>query len=241
MEIRRFFVDNSNVSESAVRIDGAEFLHLKNVLRLKEGYTIVVSAGDGVDRYCTINKIAKDYAQASIISKAENRTETKNALVLFFGLLKGGKTDFVIQKAAELGIRKVVPFVSKFCSEKSANLDRLKKIALEASKQCGRAAVTEVGQPIAFSEIFEQDYIKDFKTLVMPYELESKRSISEVEFWGDTALIIGSEGGFSEEEASLAQSRGFTLVSLGRRILRAETAAVVAASAALLKLGELDS
>lgn len=236
MEIRRFFVEPSDVFEDALRIKGSEFLHLKNVLRLKKGYTVVVSDGSGMDFYAVIEDICKDEAVCRITERRINDTETSVPVTLYVGLPKGGKIDFIVQKAVELGLSAVVPFVSRNSTEKEVNLERLQRIAIEASKQCGRAKIMEVSDIVTFEEVLET---ARQSCKIMFCEFENKVNFGDFPVKGSTAIITGSEGGFSEAEYAAAKKAGFQGASLGRRILRAETAAVTAAALVLYELGEM--
>ena len=142
MEIRRFFASKNDISGDAVTVSGDEFLHLTKVLRYKVGYKATVCANDGIERTCTIVEIGKDYAKLHV---DESRVaDTKNVnITLYAGLLKNNKLDFVVQKAVELGVDRVVPFTSQNCAETKFSRDRANKIALEAAKQCGSVYLSE--------------------------------------------------------------------------------------------------
>jgi 16S rRNA (uracil1498-N3)-methyltransferase len=242
MQIRRFYVNPCDIIGNTVKISGGEFHHLKDVLRLKVGFDIIVCANDGFDRYCKITEIAKDFAAARVEKKVER--EKKNLrLRLYCALLKNNKLDFVVQKAVELGVDEIVPFVSKNTSETKFNLERAQKIALEAAKQCGSASLTKIFEPCAFDDILTQ--FSEFDSVVMPYENERENALSLELFDSSNgglksvALIIGSEGGFTQDEVEKAKNQGIKTVSLGKRILRADTASIVAAALVLFLTGEL--
>ena len=241
MEIRRFFVPECAVEKDRIILDGEEFNHAVRVLRYKKGYKAVVSAGDGVDRYCTVESIGKDSLVFKVDSTEKNLSETRNKITLYQAVIKGSKTDFVVQKAVETGIFAVKLFVSQNVSEKEVNVKRLERIALEAAKQCGRAIVPKV------------EFLPDFKSVlkeaeafsgnkIMAYENESKVSVNDIGTKilqnADTLLLVGSEGGFTQNEYLDAKAAGFTSVSLGRRILRAETAALFLTAITLYQTGE---
>ncbi len=237
MEIRRFFADPKDISSDEVILSGDEFSHMTRVLRYKEGFKAVILASDGKERHCTVQKIEKDRAILHIDSIVE--VDKKHAsITLFAGNLKNNKLDFVIQKAVELGVDRVVPFVSDNCAEKKFSKDRASRIALEAAKQCGAVYLSEVEDIISFDEVIKR--IPNFDQALFAYEFEKKNPISKAAKGKNIAIIVGPEGGFSKDEACRAAEAGAKTVTLGRRILRAETASIVATALVLNSLGELD-
>jgi 16S rRNA (uracil1498-N3)-methyltransferase len=237
MEIRRFFIDGPALTGERVTIGGAEFLHLKNVLRLKPGFKIIVCNGDGRDYSAEIDGIYKDFATAAVISSELNDAELPVKVALFAAVTKGGKLDFAVQKAVELGASEVIPFVSENCAEREINLERLRRVAAEAAKQCGRARLTEVRPLTDFESALA--LAGCFNTRLFFCEFETRRNFIDAKVSGNTAVMVGSEGGFTAAEYSRAVSSGFESVSLGKRILRAETASVVALALTVYKLGGL--
>lgn len=238
MEIRRFFVDNSDICNNVVTLTGDEFSHMVKVLRYKVGFKAVVCANDGIERLCTVNEIGKDFA--TLVIEQENVQDVKNAHVtLFAGLLKNNKLDFVVQKSVELGVDEIIPFASHNCAETKFSKDRAEKIALEAAKQCGSAYLSKVGPLENFDEVLAR--FKEFDTILFAYENEKKNRIKDCRFEGKkVALVVGPEGGFTPDETEKAKECGATIVTLGRRILRAETASIVSCALLLDHLGELD-
>lgn len=239
MEIRRFFVNPQDIDANGeIVVFGDEFLHMTKVLRYKIGYKAIVCANDGVERFCTIKQIDCDRAILSVDD--ENVQDKKRVHVtLFAGLLKNNKLDFTIQKAVELGIDEVRPFLSSNTAETKFAKDRADKIALEAAKQCGSAYLTRVGELCDFQDVIRA--FGDFDKVLFAYEDEKKNRIKDCDLCGKKiALIVGAEGGFTPEEAQIAKESGAQIVTLGRRILRAETASIVASALLLDALGELD-
>ncbi len=239
MEIRRFFVNPQDIDANGeIVVFGDEFLHMTKVLRYKIGYKAIVCANDGIERYCTIKQIDRDRAILSVDD--ENVQDKKRVHVtLFAGLLKNNKLDFTIQKAVELGIDEVRPFLSSNTAETKFAKDRADKIALEAAKQCGSAYLTKVGELCDFQDVIRA--FGDFDKVLFAYEDEKKNRIKDCDLSGKKiALIVGAEGGFTPEEAQIAKESGAQIVTLGRRILRAETASIVASALLLDALGELD-
>lgn len=238
MEIRRFFVDKSMVQDGKVTLRGDEFLHMTKVLRYKVGFKAVVCLGDGVDNYCTVEEIGKDYAVLSVDESVV--ADKKNArLTLYAGLLKNNKLDFVIQKAVELGVDRVVPFVSANSAESKFSKERGERIALEAAKQCGSSYLSIVDDLKTFDEVLQD--IKGFDKVLLAYEGERHNSLKTSSLTAsNVALIVGPEGGFKLGEVDMAKKCGADVITLGRRILRAETASIVLCALTLDKLGELD-
>lgn len=238
MEIRRFFVNAEDVSGSVVTLSGGEFEHMTRVLRYKKGYKAVVCPNDGRELYCTVKEIYDNYATL-FIDDEKTVDARRVSVTLYAGLLKNNKLDLVVQKAVELGIDRIIPFTSERSAETSFNPERANKIASEAAKQCRAAYLSEVLPLIAFSEVVSD--MKSYDTAVIAYELERKTRIADICFNGcNVALVVGPEGGFSEAEIDAAISGGAQKVTLGKRILRAETADIVLAAFALQAMGELD-
>lgn len=240
MEIRRFYVDTGDISDGIITVKGDEFVHMTKILRHKVGYKIVVNNNfDGYDYYAVIKDIGKDSARAEIVEKVINDTDTSVDITLMQALPKGDKSDFIAQKATELGIKKIIFFISEFTAEKKFNLDRIRRITLEACKQCGRAFVPSVETVYAINELPIGEYDK----VILMSEHEQCVSLSDViieKGKSKVALIVGSEGGFSTNEVSEFMAKGALSVSLGKRLLRAETASIAAMSIVMYKLGEMD-
>lgn len=240
MEIRRFYVDSGDICDGFVTVKGDEFIHMTKILRHKVGFKIVVNNNfDGYDYYAVIAEIGKDSARAEIVEKVINDTDTSVEITLMQALPKGDKSDFIAQKATELGVKKIIFFISEFTVEKKLNLDRIRRITLEACKQCGRAFVPSVEMLNSVGELPTGEYDQ----VVLMSEHERMLSMSDVKIERDkkkVALIVGSEGGFSDREVDEFVAKGAISVSLGKRILRAETASVAAMTIIMYKLGEMD-
>ncbi len=232
MEIRRFY--SKNKKQGAFLIDGEEAHHAIKVLRYKVGYLLTVFDGSGKDYNCTVREVGKDYMIAGIDSVTENDTEHKVKLHLYQGLAKLDKMELIVQKAVELGISEITPVITAR-SEKETKLEKLEKIAIGAAKQCGASKLTKINKPV---------YLEDIKTdtlTIMAYEGESGRTLKDVSLgrFASINLIVGAEGGFTEGEAKELEERGALCVSLGKRILRTETAGIVLSSVILYKAGAI--
>lgn len=238
MEIRRFFVTNSDISGNLVTLCGDEFLHMTKVLRYKVGYKAVILANDGVERLCTVSEISKDYATLTIDEKKVVDGK-KSKLTLCAGLLKNNKLDFVVQKGVELGVDEIIPFTSANTAENKFNRERAEKIALESAKQCGSVYLSKIGELKTFDEVVKS--FSNFDEVVFAYEYEKNVKLRDLGLHsGNILLVVGAEGGFTPEEVEKATANGAKIITLGKRILRAETASIVLSALTLDNLGELD-
>ena len=240
MEIKRFFASPDDYDGARIAIGGEEFTHMTKVLRHKAGYKIIVSLDDCNDYHCTLEHIGKDVAVAKVDAVVVNESEPKTSVTLFQALPKGDRLDLAVQKCVELGVDRVVPFLSRYTNEIKFNRARVERIALEACKQCGRSKKVEVCGLESFENI--ADKLKDFDVVIIPYERAEVGKIGQVNGLKDAkniAVVIGSEGGFCQEEVDAIKAVGGQVVTLGKRILRCETASIVALSLVMYELGEL--
>ena len=243
----RFFVPKRNLREKRAVIDGAELAHLKKVLRLVPGDRITVFDDSGWEHEAVIRELFADRGDLEIIRSYEAGRESSLTVTLAVGLTKGEKMDFVIEKATELGVQTIAPFTSAFSVPKwderkiAARTTRWQKIALSASKQCGRTRVPEILPLCEFRALVERDSTAALKLLFWENERhQSLRQAHEKYPRAESVLVvIGPEGGFNSQEAELAQVHDFQPVCLGKRILRAETAAVAALSLVQFLWGDL--
>ncbi len=233
---RRFFIES--IEKEAV-LTGDEYAHAKNVLRLKEGDEIVLLDGSGVEYDAIINRAEKGAMFCTVLNGRPSEKECKTPIALLIGALKGDKTELVVQKATELGVSRIGVFSSRFCSAymNENKLDRLRKVAREAAKQCLRATVPQVEYYAGLGEAL--DSCRSFANKLFACEFAKESDVELASLAGSCALVVGSEGGFSQEEFALAKSKGFAGVTLGKRILRAETAAIVFCGVVAFALGEL--
>ena len=235
--LKRFFVEN--IDEQTL-LQGEEFEHAKNVLRLGVGDEVILLDNSGVEYTAVIAEVTKKQMLLNVIGKAIGDKEAAVDVALLFGYLKNAdKNEFIVQKAVELGVKKIVAFSSEFSSAyMNANkLERLNKVSKEAAKQCMRSVAPNVEYYDSLEGALAcVDGYKN-KLFACEFATESKADVSAL--CGSTSIVIGSEGGFSREEETLAAERGFSSVTLGKRILRAETAAVALTSVVMFRLGEL--
>jgi 16S rRNA (uracil1498-N3)-methyltransferase len=238
---RRFFIDKINYPESdTVVIDGEEFVHAKTVLRVEEGSEIVLLDNSGNEYNAIVSKIEKRSLSAHIVGVNVGEREAKTDIYLLCGALKGDKTELIVQKATELGIRKIGVFNSEFCSAymNENKIERLNKVAKESAKQCLRSIAPQVTYFDKFEEALAS--ATDYQNKLFACEFATDSDIDMNTLTGSTAIVVGSEGGFSQNEFDLARSKySFSGISLGKRILRAETAAITMCSIVAFALGEL--
>ncbi len=231
-------IDYPNVSE--VVLEGEQFNHAKNVLRLGVGAEITLLDGSGREYSAIIAVCGKREMMAHITGFTVGDREPKTKVRLLCGALKGDKTELVVQKAAELGISSVGVFRSEYCSAylTPSKLERLNKVAREATKQCMRSVAPEVQFFDSLDEALASCEGYSNKLFACEFATHSQADMRRLN--GSTAIVVGSEGGFSDGEFARAKNDfGFSAITLGRRILRAETAAVALCSIVMFSLGEL--
>jgi 16S rRNA (uracil1498-N3)-methyltransferase len=225
-----------------VHLASDEARHLRDVLRLKPGDEVYVFDGAGREFHCRVEDSRRDAAQLKVISEVEPaRSESLLQLTLAIALLKGEKFDLVVQKATELGVARVVPVVTKHAdirlrdeSDAAKRVARWQRIALEASKQSGRAVVPEVDNPVAFESMIQNEASAVASDSPMRRLMFSERlgqSLLEAAKNIPTKVsritaLVGCEGGWANEELEAARDAGWTVLTLGGRTLRAETAAI---------------
>ena len=239
----RFFVTKDKINGGEAVIEGQDAFHIARSLRMAVGDVITVSDGEGGEYEGELIKIRDEVCVCRLSERIESSRELSVGVTLFMAYPKGDKLETVIQKSVELGVSKIVPFESARCikrpkAEKSDKLlQRLNRISEEAAKQCGRAKLPEVTSPVSFREML--DMTKELDRVYFCYEDESrvslKAALEDVKEGARLGVIVGSEGGFSPEEAAFATERGCVSVSLGKRILRCETAPLFAMSAIVYK------
>lgn len=222
--MRRFFGEKDG---DKIMVKDGEFIHLKNVLRLGVGDEVIVSLNTDIEYVCEIEKVTKTSAICKI--NGENkclRNPLKN-IVLFQAVAKKPKFEFIVQKATEIGISEIVPFMSEYCIAKVTEnkAERLYEIALNACKQCERTIIPKISPATDVVGVIER--FKEFDIVLFANERtdvgEKLKSLSKQK---NIAIIVGSEGGFSQKEKEKFVEAGAVSVSLGKRILRCETASV---------------
>ena len=229
----RFFTEN--ISEDTAVVSGEDVKHITSVLRMRTGDIAVLCDGRGTDFLAELTAVSDGCCEFKILEKTPNLAEPNIHLRLFQAMPKGDKMDFIVQKAVECGACEIVPIFTKRCvsrpDEKSLakKLPRWQKIAYEAAKQCGRGIIPTVGAAADFSAL--KTLISPENTGILFYECsDTPLKDAGVSFKKNVDIVIGSEGGFEPSEAEELQRLGFAAVSLGKRILRCETAPIAAIS-----------
>lgn len=237
-----FFIEPTAVCEEAgqVVITGEDVNHIKNVLRMRVGEKIVtVDQAQGRKYLCEIRGVEEEVVSCDILSVEEEAAELPAKIFLFQGLPKGDKMELILQKAVELGCFEIVPVMCKRCvvkleeKKKKSRVERWQSISEAAAKQSGRGIIPRVHEVISFSEALA--YASDMGVRLIPYEqaenmAETKRQLEAVKPGQNIAVFIGPEGGFEETEIEEAKQAGVVPITLGRRILRTETAAITVLS-----------
>jgi 16S rRNA (uracil1498-N3)-methyltransferase len=242
----RFFLPRIEIREDRATITGPELNHLR-VLRLRPGDRVILFDDAGWEHEGIMRSLGEGRGDIEITRSYQIDNESPLKVTLALALTKGEKMDWVIEKATELGVQTIVPFVSKYTvpklNEKKAvqRAARWHSIALSAAKQCGRVRIPEISALTGFRNLVQAASADALRLLF--WEKESGQGFSELEnnqtSVGEVIVMIGPEGGFSSQEADLALEHGFKAVRFGPRILRAETAAVAALSAVQLLWGDL--
>lgn len=238
----QFFVDSSQISvaDKRVMITGNDVNHIRNVLRMKIGEEISVSNGqDGREYRCGIASFEEDCVVCELRFIKEDKVELPSRIYLFQGLPKADKMEWIVQKAVELGVYEIIPVAAKRCVVKlddkkaGAKISRWQGIAEAAAKQSKRGIVPKVGEVKSFAEAVK--LASAMQVRLIPYELaegmaQTRQCIENLRAGEDIAVFIGPEGGFEEKEIALAMENGITPITLGKRILRTETAGLTVLS-----------
>lgn len=230
----QFFVEPSQIQDKKVIITGGDVNHIKNVLRLKAGEEIAVKNGvDGKEYRCGIEEFAQDQVICSLRFVREEGVELPSKIYLFQGIPKADKMELIVQKAVELGVFEVIPVAVKRCVVKldekkaQAKVNRWQGIAEAAAKQCKRGIIPVVKEPMNMKEAAA--YARGMDVKLIPYELAedmayTKKIIEAVRPGESVAVFIGPEGGFEQSEVAEAVGAGIEPITMGKRILRTETA-----------------
>ena len=237
--MHHFFVAPEQISEEKIRIEGPDVNHIKNVLRMKVGEELEISDGNCKKYLCEIGMLSSEEVIAIIKEEQRDDRELPSKLYLFQGLPKSDKMELIIQKAVELGVYEIIPVVTKRAvvklDDKKAGkkIERWQAIAEGAAKQSGRCVIPKVRRVMSYKEAVQ--YAKDLDVTLVPYELakdmdETKQVISGIQSGQSVGIFIGPEGGFETAEVECAIQNGAKAITLGKRILRTETAGLTTLS-----------
>lgn len=244
--MNRFYVEKNQIHDEYITIEGSDVNHMKNVLRMKIGENVVICDMQGMDYQCEIDSMSSDTIVAKINQMQETVAELPAKIYLFQGLPKKDKMELIIQKAVELGAYQVVPVMMKRCvvklddrKKEQKKLERWQSIATSAAKQSNRGIIPEVMPVMNFKQALELASTMDYR--ILPYEnakgMEETRAIvKDVKDKKSVAIFIGPEGGFEEDEVAMAMEMGIKPITLGKRILRTETAGLTILSVLMFEL-----
>ncbi len=241
-----FYTEKENMIGGHAFITGTDVNHIRNVLRMEVGEEIIVCDGEGTFHTCAIKELSKDQIEAEILESKEAETELKTKITLFQGLPKKDKMELIIQKAVELGVHEIVPVSTRFCVAKiedakkeKKKLERWQEIARAAAKQSGRGVIPQIKPVMTYKEALKA--ASEMDRAVIPYEKAEgmKAAMEEVSKMAEcqsVGIFIGPEGGFAEDEIQSALENGVTPISLGKRILRTETAGLCILSVLMFEI-----
>jgi 16S rRNA (uracil1498-N3)-methyltransferase len=231
MKGKRYFFNGTLEKNKIVTLDGEEFHHLSSVMRTKTQERVCLFNGDGYFYFGEVKKIEKKYAEIFVDKVELSQNEPTVNLTVYQALAKGDKLSLIMQKISEIGASKLCLFTSEFADVKPTTNkgERLENIAISASKQCGRATITTTDGIFSIDEVASQ--IKNFDKFYVTYENEDGKTLAKDLIDNpnlkNVAVMVGCEGGFSTKEIETLKRNGAEIVSLGKRILRTETASIV--------------
>lgn len=228
-----FFAEPNRIGEKEILLTGSDVNHIRNVLRMKSGEEVLIGDGQGTEYHCALRELREDEITAEIMWKLEKNAELPCEITLFQGLPKSDKMDLIIQKCVELGVSRIVPVhtrrtvVKLDAKKEEARKKRWNTISESAAKQSGRGRIPEVTGVVSFSEALAR--AEEMDVSLIPYELardmaRTRELLSAVKPGQSVGIFIGPEGGFEEKEIEEALLAGAKPITLGKRILRTETA-----------------
>ena len=231
--MHRFFAEPGQIGEKEIVITGADVNHIRNVLRMRADEEVLIADGQGAEYRCKLIELGENEVRAQILWKLDGNAELASAITLFQGLPKSDKMDFIVQKCVELGVSRIVPVSTKRAvvkldaKKEQTRLKRWNTISESAAKQSGRGVIPEVSGVMSFGKALEE--AKKLDVLLIPYAraehmAETRRVMGEIRPGQSVGIFIGPEGGFEESEVEEAVAAGAQAITLGRRILRTETA-----------------
>ena len=231
--MHRFFVEQSQIGQDSIVITGQDAHHIKNVLRMRQGEEILISDGEKMEYNCTVAELNEEEVVVNILSSGESGIELPSRIYLFQCLSKSDKMELIIQKAVELGVHEIVPVASSRCvvkldaKKEAGKIKRWQGIAESAAKQSKRMLIPQVHSVMRFADALK--YAEEMDVKLIPYELATgmagtRELIQSIQPGQSVAVFIGPEGGFDESEVLQAKEAGVLPITLGKRILRTETA-----------------
>ena len=249
--MHKFFTPKELINGDVAKIIGDDVKHIYKVLRISEGEKVTLNNCEGVEYLGKVTSVSKQEVLIEILEKLESNNESDVKIYLFQGLQKSQKMDLIVQKGTELGITEFIPTITHRVDVKLKGefkkLDRLNRIALEAAKQSKRSIIPKVLEPIEFDEVLEK--MNSLDLLIVPYEnannfgiktlINELRKGNTIDNIKNIGIFVGPEGGIEEYEIERLKDKGAHIVTLGKRILRTETAGFVATSLIQYELSDL--
>ena len=249
--MHKFFTPKELINGDVAKIIGDDVKHIYKVLRISEGEKVTLNNCEGIEYLGKVISVSKQEVLIEILEKLEDNNESDIKIYLFQGLPKSQKMDLIVQKGTELGITEFIPTITHRVDVKLKGefkkLDRLNRIALEAAKQSKRSIIPKVSEPIEFNAVLER--INSLDLLIVPYEnannfgiktlINELRKENNIDNIKNIGIFVGPEGGIEEDEIERLKDKGAHIVTLGKRILRTETAGFVATSLIQYELSDL--
>ena len=249
--MHKFFTPKELINGDVAKIIGDDVKHIYKVLRISEGEKVTLNNCEGVEYLGRVKSVSKQEVLIDILEELESNNESDVNIYLFQGLPKSQKMDLIVQKGTELGITEFIPTITHRVDVKLKGefkkLDRLNRIALEAAKQSKRSIIPKVLEPIEFDEVLEK--INSLDLLIVPYEnannfgiktlINELRKENNLDTIKNIGIFVGPEGGIEEDEIERLKDKGAYIVTLGKRILRTETAGFVATALIQYELSDL--
>jgi len=245
MQLKRFFIKDLGLELSKTyELKQEDYNYIVNVMRLRLNDTLSIANNTGYDFLCQIVSITKNGITIKVLEKEENLSESKVNVTVCQALVKGDKFEFITQKIVELGVNTLIPFTSTFTivKDNTQKTERLNKIAEQASSQCGRSKTLNITEIVSIKDL--PKLLNSYDLVLLAYEKANfslQTVLKNSKNCKNIAIIVGSEGGFSESEVTYLEKelKNLKTVSLGLRILRSETASIVLTSAVMYEMGEL--
>jgi len=240
MRLHRFYINQEVGAQKELKIESPEFVHqVHSVFRLKSGDEVIVFDGSGSDFLCRVMDFDKKSMILSVESAEKSRYMPSRKVVLCASVVKKDNFEWIVEKATELGVSEIIPVISERSEKKNLNMDRLKKISIEASEQSGRGSVPHIGGIKKLEEVINEIKNEGLEIKnVIAFHTEStifaKDFIKDIGSDEKIAILIGSEGGYSADEIDIFIKNGIPVVTLGDQVLRAETAVITSLSLVLV-------
>lgn len=238
--MKRFFLNADLQLNKSYKIENIEHNHIKNVMRMSVGDKIIIVNGNEFDYTAEIIDMTKGHTLVKILEKTDNVYNPKANVTVFQALVKSDNMALIVQKLTELGVTEFVPFESEFITSKDkfGKANKLQEISNQSIKQCKRSIPMQVSSVHSFNQMLNK--LDDYDTIVFANECEDTQNLNEIELQKNqkVAIIVGSEGGFSVDEIAKIKDKKAHSITLGKRILRAETCAISLTSVVMFIMGE---